>query len=207
MVKVKKVISGALEVNCYIVYDDESLKAALIDPGESGSKVIAEIKKERLEPEILINTHGHFDHIYSDDQIRKEFKIPLAVFKDEVEMLADPYKNASKPHTDFALSVKNPKILFEDNQEFKLSFTAFKVIHTPGHSEGGICLLFNNFLITGDTLFAGNIGRTDLPGGNIEKMRQSLAKIKKLRPDITVYPGHSSQTTLANEFCHNPYLK
>jgi glyoxylase-like metal-dependent hydrolase (beta-lactamase superfamily II) len=207
MLKVKKIISGALEVNCYLIYDSQTLKTVVVDPGEEGEKVILEIKKNNLKPEMLINTHGHFDHIFSDDKIRLEFNIPLAVHKDEARMIADVCQNYSQDYAPVPMSVKNPEILLEDEQEVKLSFTTFKVIHTPGHTDGGICLLFDGFLISGDTLFAGTIGRTDFVGGDIEKMKGSLLKLKKLSPNLIIYPGHSSQTTLANELRHNSYLK
>lgn len=206
MVKIKKIISGVLEENCYVVYDSESLHAVIIDPGEDGEKVISEIEKDKLKPEMLVNTHGHYDHILSDDQVRLKFKIPLAIHKYEAEMLASVYKNGSKLFG-YPKTVKTPEILLEDSQEVKLSFTVFKVIHTPGHTKGGICLLFDSFLVTGDTLFAGTIGRTDFDGGSYEKIMSSLSKIKKLNPSLIIYPGHGSNTTLANEIRHNPYLK
>jgi glyoxylase-like metal-dependent hydrolase (beta-lactamase superfamily II) len=103
--------------------------------------------------------------------------------------------------------VKSPDILLEDNQEIKLSFATFKVLHTPGHTKGSICLLFDGFLITGDTLFAGTVGRTDLDGGSSEEMFVSLSKLKKLNPSLVIYPGHGIETTLANELNYNPYLR
>ncbi|MDR1695869.1 MAG: MBL fold metallo-hydrolase [Endomicrobium sp.] len=206
MIKVKKIISGRIGSNCYIVYDSDTLNAAIIDPGEDGDKIIQAVEENGFKPEMLINTHGHYDHILSDEQIRKRFNIPLAAHKDEFPMFPDPGRNFSAM---FGLprSVSAPEIALEDNQEVKLSFTSFKTIHTPGHSKGGICLLFDDFIITGDTLFAGTIGRTDFPGGDYEEMMNSLEKIKKLKKSLIVYPGHGSQTTLANELRHNPYLK
>jgi glyoxylase-like metal-dependent hydrolase (beta-lactamase superfamily II) len=205
MIKVKKVVSGVLKENCYLVYDSENLQTVVVDPGEDGEKVIYEIKAYNLKPELLINTHGHYDHTLSNEQICNEFKIPLAMHKDEVEILIDNKKslvfsNSLKP-------IKTPEILLEDNQEIKLSFTTFIVIHTPGHTKGSICLLFENFLITGDTLFAGTIGRTDLKSGSYDEILKSISKIKKIAPSIIIiYPGHGSSTTLANELRHNPYL-
>ncbi|MCL1971772.1 MAG: MBL fold metallo-hydrolase [Endomicrobia bacterium] len=206
MIKVNKIISGCMEVNCYIVYDSDTMKAAIIDPGENGDKVINEIEKNGFKPEMLINTHGHYDHILSDEKIRAKYKIPLAAHKYEVQMLADPQYNASIFFGNSG-SVKTPEIQLEDNQEVELSFAKFKVIHTPGHTKGGICLLFDGFIITGDTLFAGTIGRTDFPGGSFEEMMNSLEKIKHLPPLTIIYPGHGSITTLANELRHNPYLR
>jgi glyoxylase-like metal-dependent hydrolase (beta-lactamase superfamily II) len=207
MIKVKKIISGSLEENCYSVYDSERLRAAIIDPGEDGGKVIFEIKKDKLKPELLINTHGHYDHVLSDDQIRFEFKIPLAIHKHEAQILSGGDYGSGFGSIGFTVNVRKPEILLEDNQKIELSFATFKVMHTPGHTKGSICLLFEGFLITGDTLFAGTIGRTDFDGGSYEEIMKSLFKIKKLNPSLVVYPGHGSNTTLANEIRHNPYLK
>ncbi|MDR2426220.1 MAG: MBL fold metallo-hydrolase [Endomicrobium sp.] len=205
MIKVKKIISGRIEANCYIVYDVDSLHALIVDPGEDGDKVVAEIEKNALKPQLLINTHGHYDHILADELIRLKYKIPLAAHKEEASILADPQLNVSALFGN-PQSVKTPEMQLEDNQEVSLSFTKFTVIHTPGHTKGGICLLFDDFIITGDILFAGTIGRTDFPGGDFGEIICSLEKIKKLNPSIVIYPGHGSRTTLANELQHNPYL-
>jgi glyoxylase-like metal-dependent hydrolase (beta-lactamase superfamily II) len=205
MIKVKKVKTGIIDENCYLVYDTATKYTAIIDPGEDVGQIIDIIDAENLNPEILINTHGHYDHVSGDDKIRLKYKIPLAVHKDEVEMLADPKKNASFIWG-VSVAVKEPEILLKDNQDIKLSFTTFKVLSTPGHSKGSICLLCESYLFTGDTLFAGTIGRTDLWGGNNETILQSLEKLKKLDPSITVCPGHGSMTTIANELKHNPFL-
>ncbi|MDR2676532.1 MAG: MBL fold metallo-hydrolase [Endomicrobium sp.] len=206
MLKIKKIVSGILNENCYIIYDSDSLQALIVDPGEDGIKIIREIKKHNLKPELLVNTHGHYDHILSDDQIRLEFKISLAIHEYDAEMLVNIYKNGSgifsSPKT-----IKDPEILLKNNSTLKLSFTDPKIIHTPGHTKGSICLLFDSFLITGDTLFSGTIGRTDLEGGNFEEIMKSITELKKLDSCLTIYPGHGCCTTLANEIRHNPYLK
>ncbi|MDR2351353.1 MAG: MBL fold metallo-hydrolase, partial [Endomicrobium sp.] len=168
--------------------------------------IINGIESENLKPEIIINTHGHYDHVIADDKIRLKYKVPLAVHKDDVEMLADCEKNYSFI-SGIPVSIKEPEILLEDNQEIKLSFITFKVLSTPGHSKGSICLLSGSYLFTGDTLFAGAIGRTDLWGGNSEELLKSLEKLKKLDPYITVCPGHGSMTTITNELRHNSFLK
>ncbi|MDR2192054.1 MAG: MBL fold metallo-hydrolase [Endomicrobium sp.] len=207
MVKVKKIISGVLAVNCYLIYDSETKKALVADPGEDGGKIISEIEKENLLPEMLVNTHGHFDHILSDEQIRNKYNIPLAVHKGDAAMITDPSQNGSYAFFEREFSIKEPDITLSDNQTVELSFTKFKVMHTPGHTEGGICLLFDGFALTGDTLFAGTIGRTDFPNSDHKKMLDSLEKLKKLNPKTVVYPGHGSITTIANELRHNPFLK
>lgn len=202
MIKIKKIVSGVLAENCYVVYDPENLQAVIIDPGEDGEKVIFELVKYKLKPEMIINTHGHYDHVLSDDQIRLKFEIPLAIHRYELETVVN-----TSNLLNFSYSVRMPEIILEDDQEVKLTFTTFKVIHTPGHTKGSICLLFRDFLITGDTLFAGTIGRTDLIGGSYGEILDSLSKIKRLNPSLVIYPGHGSKTTLANELRHNPYLK
>ncbi|MDR1928589.1 MAG: MBL fold metallo-hydrolase [Endomicrobium sp.] len=207
MLKIHKIISGNLEENCYVIYDSKTLNSMIIDPGENGHQIISEIKKNGFKPEIIINTHGHYDHIFSDDKIRSEFKIPLAIHKNETSMLYDTYKNGSKIFGS-PLIIKKPDILFEFEQKVKLSFATFKVIHTPGHTKGSICLLFKNFLITGDTIFAGTIGRTDLYDGNNEEMMKSIFKLKMIKPsNVDIYPGHGQKTNLSNELKYNVYLK
>ena len=206
MLKVKKIITGPIDVNCYIIYDSDSLKCLIVDPGEEGQKVISEIEKGNFKPELLINTHGHYDHIWSDDEIREKYNIPLAIGKDDADMIADPVMNGSALFSN-PVSVKKPEILLNDGDEIKCSFTKFKVLSAPGHSIGGIFLVFDGFVITGDTLFAGTIGRTDFPGGDYEQLIQALEKIKALDPKTIVYPGHGPQTTVANELRHNPYLR
>ncbi|MDR1104153.1 MAG: MBL fold metallo-hydrolase, partial [Endomicrobium sp.] len=150
MIKVKKVGTGAIDENCYLVYDADTKYAAIIDPGENADQIINVIESENLKPEILINTHGHYDHVIADDKIRLKYKVPLAVHKDDAEILAESEKNYSfiggTP-----VSIKKPEILLEDNQEVKLSFITFKVLSTPGHSKGSVCLLFGSYLFTGDT--------------------------------------------------------
>ncbi|MDR1259781.1 MAG: MBL fold metallo-hydrolase [Endomicrobium sp.] len=203
MLKVKKIVSGVLRENCYVIYDSESLRAVIIDPGEDGTKIIREIEVNCLKPELVVNTHGHYDHVFSNNQVCSEFNVPLAIHKNDIEMLASIYKSPSLSVCIF----KEPEILLKDNCELKLSFTTFRTMHTPGHTKGSVCLLFDNFLITGDTLFAGTIGRTDLNGGNYEEIMDSISRLKKLDSCLTILPGHGSCTTLANEIRHNSYLK
>jgi glyoxylase-like metal-dependent hydrolase (beta-lactamase superfamily II) len=205
MINVQIIVSGQIEVNCYLIYDSITLKTLIVDPGEEGDKVISEIDKNNLKPEMLINTHSHFDHILSDEQIRNHYKIPLAAHTESVDNLADPQKNASAFFSN-SISVKKPEILLEDNQIISVSFTKFQVIHTPGHTNDSICLLFDNFLITGDTLFAGDVGRTDLRDGSQIKLNQSLLKLKNLSPSLIIYPGHAESSVLSYELKHNPYL-
>jgi len=207
MIQTTSIVSGIFQVNCYIVYDDKTKKAIIIDPGQEGQKVINKIEKLNLKPELLINTHGHFDHIFSDDVIREKYNIPLAIFKDDTQMLLDSNLNFSQ-HMDNPIVIKNADIIFDKEEEYKeTSFCKYKIIHTPGHSKGSICILIDNILFAGDTVFQNSIGRTDLTGGDYDELIQSLKKIKKLPIHINICPGHGPFTTLQNEINNNPYFK
>ena len=206
MIQITGVVSGNLQVNCYIVYDVNLKKAIIIDPGEQAQKVINKIETLNLQPELLINTHGHFDHIFSDDIVREKYNIPLAIFKDDVEMLSDSNLNLSQ-YMDNPITIKQADIIFDKEEVKETSFCKYKVIHTPGHSKGSICILTDDILFSGDTVFKYSIGRTDLPDGNYNELMQSLEKIKKLSKNITIYPGHGPVTTLKEELENNPYFK
>lgn len=205
MIKTEFILSGEFQENCYIVYDDTSKKAIIIDPGQDGKKVIDKIEKLKLQPELLINTHGHFDHTFSDDIIREKYNIPLAIHKDDTEMLSDADKNFSTIIGSPTI-INDADIIFDKEETIETSFCKYSVIHTPGHSQGSICILINDVLFAGDTVFKNSIGRTDLYGGDYEKLIKSLQKIKKLPPDTIICPGHGPFTTLKNELKNNMYF-
>lgn len=206
MPKIKNIVSGQLETNCWLVYDDVTKAAVIIDPGEDGQTVIETVEGLALKPELLINTHGHFDHILSDDIIRKKYNIPLAIHKDDLSFLSDVNKNASyiigKPTT-----INNPEIIFEKEGSYKTSFCMYSVINTPGHTPGSVCILIDDNLFSGDTLFEGSIGRTDFPDSSPSAMKKSLQKIKQLDKKILVYPGHGCSTNIEKELSSNFYLR
>ncbi|WP_372519626.1 MBL fold metallo-hydrolase [Candidatus Ruminimicrobiellum ovillum] len=205
MLKTEFIVSGEFQVNCYIVYDETSKKAIIIDPGQDGKKVIDKIEKLNLKPEILINTHGHFDHTLSNDIIRQKYNIPLAIHKDDTEMLSDANKNFSTIIGSPTI-IKKADIFFDKEETKETSFCKYYVIHTPGHSKGSVCILIDNILFAGDTIFKNSIGRTDLYGGDYDEIIQSLQKIKKFPPDTIICPGHGPFTTLKQELKNNPYL-
>lgn len=206
MIKSVFILSGEFQENCYIVYDDVSNKAIIIDPGQDGNKVIDKIEKLKLKPELLINTHGHFDHTFSDDIIREKYNIPLAIHKEDLEMLSDANLNFSTV-IDNPITIKNADIVFTKNEIKEASFCKYSIIHTPGHSKGSICILIKNILFAGDTIFKNSIGRTDLYGGNNEEIFASLQTIKTFPIDTIICPGHGPFTTLKEELINNPYLK
>jgi len=207
ILKTAHVISmGVIEANCFILYNEFTKACIIIDAGEDAQAVIDKVTTLDLRPELLINTHGHFDHILADDIIRTKYNIPLAIHELDAPMLSDSYKNASVM-IDNEVKIKQPEILLQE-KEYEASFCKYSVIHTPGHTEGSICILVDNkWLFSGDTLFTGSIGRTDFVGGSMAMMKKSLEKLKKLDKDIEVFTGHGTFTTIGAELAKNIYLR
>ena len=197
---------GSMQVNCYILGDDRTRRAAVIDPGDDYDKIKNTLAKKNLKAEIIINTHGHIDHIGVDDR----FGLKIYAHKDELPMLKDEGLNLSA----FLLapfSVKNEVYPLEDGQDIRLDSIHLKVIHTPGHTPGGISLLLlhpkNKIVFTGDTLFCQGIGRTDFPGASEDVIIKSIkTRLFTLPDDTVVYPGHGPSTTIGAEKKANPFL-
>lgn len=206
MIKTDFISTGVIEANCYFLYDDISSKAIIIDPGEEPRLIIEKITELNLKPELIINTHGHFDHIASDDIIREKYNIPLAIHRNDLPILSDSLKNGSVL-TGHHVQIKPADIVFEKEEQMQSGFCNYSLIHTPGHSSGSICILAGNMLFSGDTLFKETIGRTDLPGGNHNDMLSSLEKLKKLDKKIIVYPGHGQPTTIEQELLNNFFFR
>ena len=206
MIKFDSIVSGDFAVNCFFVYDDITKKSVVIDPGCSGGKVINKIEELNLKPELLINTHGHFDHIFSDDIIRKKFNIPLAIHCQDLNMLETAELNCSVM-TGEPITVNKPEIIFDKDENKETSFCKYSVIHTPGHSKGSVCILIDDMLFAGDTVFCGSIGRTDLFGGDYDEIISSLHKIKKLPKETKIFPGHGPFTTVKNELLYNSFFR
>lgn len=197
-----KIVVGNLEVNCYIL-STKSNKAIIIDPGEDFLKIDNFIKKKKLEPVFIINTHGHIDHIGADEN----FKLPVYIHSRDAEYLSNAGKNLSSflgsPYS-FNAQIKS----LEDKDNIKLEELSLDVIHTPGHTPGGICLKCDDFIFTGDTLFREGIGRTDFPGASSQDLLQSINKKLLVFPDeVKIYPGHGPDSTIGHERKYNQFLK
>jgi len=195
---IEKIVVGEFETNCYIVGCEKIKKAIIIDPGDEYEKISKLLAKLNLTPEIIINTHGHIDHIGVNDK----FNLPVYIHQLDEVFLKDPSKNLSVffkiPYT---FSSKNIKLV-KDKDVIKLSSISLKVIHTPGHTPGSISLLMEKEKIsfTGDTLFSSGIGRTDFPDGSEEKILKSIKEKLFILPDETIiYPGHGSSSTIGEE--------
>ncbi|NLI93670.1 MAG: MBL fold metallo-hydrolase [Peptococcaceae bacterium] len=193
--------------NCYILSCDASKKAVIIDPGSGSDAIMTTLMKEHLDPELIILTHGHHDHIGAVEKLRKELQIKVAVHKKDAEMLINPIKNRSQ-FWGTNITLSPAEICLEDNQKIVIGNMEISVIHTPGHTPGSISLLTDQGLFSGDTLFDGQVGKTDLPGGSIDDLLSSIHnKLLVLKDDVKVYPGHGGSTTIGNERSANPYIR
>lgn len=192
--------------NCYILYDEESKQCVVVDPGGSYDKIIAFIKQKELKPTAVILTHSHADHISVLQEILDKYKdIELIASKNEKKLLNEPIYNLT---TKFGLkntSFEATKYVI-DGDTYKIGQHTLTFIMTPGHTAGSMCIMTDELLVSGDTLFAGSIGRTDLPTGSYQQMEQSLKKLAKLNDDLIVLPGHGESTTIGHEKNYNPFM-
>ncbi|OGX25629.1 MAG: MBL fold metallo-hydrolase [Omnitrophica WOR_2 bacterium RIFCSPHIGHO2_02_FULL_45_21] len=194
---------GQMQVNCYILSSKTTKNAILLDPGDEYSRIKAYLDKHKLKPKFIMHTHGHIDHIQADN----EFALPVYVHSLDSELLRNPDKNLSS-FLNVPFKVKLDVKTVEDLAEIKLDDLVLQVIHTPGHTPGGICLKNAQGIFTGDTLFAGGIGRTDFPGASYEQLIKSIQDKLLVLPDETViYPGHGPCSTIGEEKRSNPYAR
>lgn len=198
---------GAIGTNCYIIYCEESHKAAVIDPGGNEKEILSIIEREKLDVQYIINTHGHADHIAANGQIKQATGALLLIHTDDEAMLDNPQKNLS---VFMGEAVKSPPAdrLLHDNEQIFIGSITFDVIHTPGHTPGGICLKYGDTVFAGDTLFSESIGRTDLPGGSYSQLINSVKEKLMVLPDqVVILPGHGPETSIGWERKYNPYIR
>ena len=208
----KNFVVGQLETNCYILGDEKSKDALCIDPAGKVDEIMAAANKAKLSIKYIINTHAHFDHVGGNGPLKKITGAKLAIHSEDVMLLESVALQGAEFGTD-AVPSPSPDILLKDDDKIKVGNLVFSVIHTPGHSQGGICLFLkltdNNeeILFTGDTIFAGSIGRTDLPGGSYKDIIASIkSKILPLGDDVRILPGHGHETTIGREKMFNQFL-
>lgn len=206
MITIKTFIAGPIQANNYLVIDNDSNEAVLIDCSERKRELIDEIKTNNINVKYILLTHGHFDHVLGVNDLQKELNAPAYLNKDDISQT----ECTSDIMETFGIrGAVNPTVehFLKDGDEFSIGNTKIKAIATPGHTEGGMCYLIDGKLFSGDTLFKECVGRTDLTGGNFEKIRSSvLDTLFKLDDDTIVYPGHGSSTTIGYEKQHNEIL-
>lgn len=196
-----------LGTNTWLLWDEESREAFLIDPAASSDTLLARIRELGLRVTLIINTHGHGDHIGGNDWFKQALGAKVLIHAADATMLTDNRKNFSE-FLGQAYILGPPDILAEDGLMLKIGAHSVRVIHTPGHTPGCICLLADKFLISGDTLFELSIGRTDFPGGNHAQIVDSIRhKLFTLPDDTVVFPGHGPRTSIGMEKKNNPFVR
>lgn len=205
--QVIKLVSHIMNVNTYVLYNENTMKAVIIDPSFDTIKIENCIAAENLKPIAVLLTHGHYDHIAGLDHIRERYSIPAYIGQDDAAMLMDSEINLSN-YFGQPIVCREVENTVKDGDVLNLAGTEIKVISTPGHTMGGVTYLVEDILFTGDTLFHLSIGRTDFPGGNFNDLMQSLKHLSKLddKQDYIVHPGHESSTSLDFETANNPYM-
>lgn len=197
---------GQLQTNGYIISNNG--QALLIDPGAEAVRIIQFLADHRLTPVAILLTHAHFDHIGAVDQLRSQYQIPVYVHPAEKEWLMNPKLNSSSYFPLGDVKIKPADATF-DMGDMSIADFNFEVIHTPGHSPGGVTFVFEDqsTLISGDCLFRGGIGRTDLIGGDQRRLFKSIEKLYQFPDHFSVLPGHGPETTIGYEKKHNPFIK
>ena len=211
--RINHYVVGMVQTNCYIVINDETKECFIIDPGASGKQLAEKIRQDNLTPVAVLLTHGHFDHAGGAKTLAEEFGIKIYAHEAEADTLHDPQKNVSWMVG--AKETYDADVFLQDEEVITLAGFEVKVLHTPGHTEGGCCYYIadERVLFSGDTLFAQSVGRTDFPGGSMSQIVRSiqeklmtLNEPGNLETDIMVYPGHNDPTTIETERMENPYL-
>ncbi|MGH8103691.1 MAG: MBL fold metallo-hydrolase [bacterium] len=203
-----RLVTGIYQENCFIVADENSRHGIIIDPGDEADRILAAVKEHNLRITKIVNTHGHVDHIGAVDEIKKALGVPFFIHRADEKLVA-----WAKPLVAGLMYklVNAPKIdgFLKESDTVEVGSHTARVIHTPGHTQGGVCLYFEpeNAIFVGDTLFQGSIGRTDLPGGNTEQLLTAIKTKLLVIPDDTVcYCGHGEETTIGDEKRFNPFL-
>ena len=189
---------GHLMTNCYVVTDETTLECAVVDPGDESNTILWYLEDNKLTCRAILLTHGHYDHVGAVDALHEETGAPVYIHEMD--------DGAALTFDGYAYTAPEGSVHYKEGDTVTVGSLVFRVLETPGHTPGGVTLQVEDALFTGDTLFNGSCGRTDMPGGDMEQELRSLAKIAALPGDYEVYPGHMDSSTLDFERRFNPYL-
>ena len=196
MLKVHALALGDYQTNCYIIHDEHSNTCCIIDPGYDADTIADKLSSLRLTPEAILLTHGHFDHVGAVRDLAAEYQCDVYIHPEDLSM--PPMMTAGPLYYTKT---------FTEGTHLNLAGLEISVLHTPGHTPGSVCLLTENTLFSGDTLFQRSCGRTDLPGGSWAAITKSLHRLSALEGNYWVFPGHGGSTTLRDEKKYNPYMQ
>ncbi len=206
-IRIKTLVLGIVQNNCYIVGKPDSNEVVVIDPGDNANRIYKYLTENDLECKAILLTHGHFDHITAAPELKRLTDAPIYAHEEEADLLGDPELNVSA-HMGGGISLR-PDVAVRDNDMLELAGLTWKVIHTPGHTGGGVCYFLEEYkmVFSGDTLFYESVGRTDFPTGSHRILIESIQnRLMSLPDDTEVYPGHGRPTTIGHERVFNPYL-
>jgi len=193
-------VVGMLSTDCYVVHCRKTKAAIVIDPGfdspSEAEQILNYVDEEKLDVKFIVDTHGHEDHVSGNRFLKKKYNAPICIHKYDADVV-----------NDLGADTAPANVILNEGDNLEFGDAKLSVMHTPGHSPGSICLLGEKLIFTGDTLFAGGIGRTDFAGGSDRDMRLSLGKLLRLPEGLVVYPGHGSATTIGEEKRFNPFLR
>jgi len=204
-VYVQTITVGAFQENSYLVVDESSRRAVIVDPGGEGQRLVGEIERSKATLDAIWITHAHVDHVGAIASVKERWNVPVYLHPNDrrlfeaagrqAEVYGVPFEEPPAPDREFA-----------DGQRLSVGSVEMSVMHAPGHSPGHVVIHGNGIALVGDCLFAGSIGRTDLPMSNPQQLADSLKKIAALAPETVVYPGHGPETTIGEERVSNPFL-
>ena len=200
---IDRIVVGPLSANCYVVKLEKLV--LVIDPGAETEKITRFLDSKSLKPDLIINTHGHFDHIEAVPGLQEKYGIDFYIDSGDEEIITDPVKNGSSIFGQNNLSLETYNLI-DDAVKKRFAGIGIEIINTPGHSPGCIVIMIGKNLFTGDLLFKESIGRTDLAGGSMDDMKKSLLKVKEIKGFFKIYPGHGPETDLEYEKENNYYL-
>lgn len=202
-----RIPAGIYAANCYIIYSENTREGIIVDPGGDVNDLLKNVEENNITLKYIVLTHGHGDHIGGVQELKDKLNIPLLVHEDDLELLEDASKNLSSIMAMGSVEL-NAERLLKDGDIIEFGVLKAEVLHTPGHTKGGICLKINGHLLSGDTLFKGSIGRSDLLGGDYKTLINSIKdKILVLPDDTIVLSGHGQPTTVGKERTFNPFLR
>ena len=205
--QVEQLVVGPLDSNCFIVWDDQIKRGVVIDPGDDADKILNRIKELGIEIKVILVTHGHFDHVGAVAPLKRELNVEFLAHKDDLFFIEDG-ENAARRWGFIIEQPPKPDRFIEDGDTIEVGNYELEVLHTPGHSPGGVSFLHDRMVFGGDTLFQSSIGRTDFRKGSFEELEKSIkTRLYTLPDDTIVYTGHGPTTTIGEEKRYNLFVK